>query len=120
VLFPTRPLPWSPLFPYTPLFRSHARMGRNRGRHWAVLVARNGHFYCPPMGSFPWPPTYRGTRRSTSTATPTAARSRNSQQSLLTATARETGTRRHDGGPRSTARGRVSVAAILARRPIRS
>ena len=32
-------------------------MGRNRGRHWAVLVARNGHFYCPPMGSFPWPPT---------------------------------------------------------------
>ena len=36
---------------------TYARMGRNRGRHWAVLMARNGHFYCPPMGSFPWPPT---------------------------------------------------------------
>jgi len=26
-------------------------------------VARNGHFYCPPMGSFPWPPTVQVGRR---------------------------------------------------------
>src|SRR5699024_673751 len=34
-----------------------SRMGRKYGRHWAVLLARSGRFYCPPMGSFPWPPT---------------------------------------------------------------
>lgn len=33
------------------------RMTATVGRHWAVLLARSGHFYCPPMGSFPWPPT---------------------------------------------------------------
>src|SRR5699024_2639356 len=41
--------------------------GRNRGRHWAVLVARNGQFYCPPMGSFPWPPTRERRRPQTHT-----------------------------------------------------
>ena len=29
------------------------RMTATVGRHWAVLLARSGHFYCPPMGSFP-------------------------------------------------------------------